>query len=1311
MDLNNSNELNVLNDENEISKISFHYLEEIKFIYHISDVHIQLYKRHHEYEQSFQKFYEYLKNEKKKYNISSDKNTNIPLICCCTGDLLHSKTDLSPECVQVCYNFLKSISNIMPLVVIPGNHDLNMNNKNKLDSITPILSDLPNINPIYYLKQTGIYQMNNIFFSHSSIFDYKIINPNDIDTKNMNHARKVMLYHGRVNGAILFNGLSISGEQNNKNKTITPSSFDGYDLCLFGDIHKQQFIKPHMGYAGSFIQQNMGEDIVNHGIIKWDVSQKIGEFIKFECDYAYLTINIKDKQAEPHFYLEDNNDKKNLRVRFLYQNTPVSFINDYLTNLKLKHNVIEYTFQNNDIVSRNKVETNKLVDITSPETQNIYIGEYLKTNTNANEKEIEMIKLLNIAQNKSLEEENKNKIYQISNFKIKKLEFHNLFSYGTNNVINFDNFNSIVGIIAPNYAGKSSILDIILYTLYDKVSRKGTIKDIINNRKQNFYIKMTININEWTYYIEKQGSRTKKGANVKISFYRQDTNGSVERLEDDSVLKTKKVVASYFGDYEDIINTSFSIQNNNSSFIDSENTQRRKELERILRLDFIEELIKKANTTYVKNKNILNHIETKVDHDKIVKTIEDKNTLEQRLNEFKKTKSFLETTVKNLRSTLLEKTKQINYINENDLQNYESISEKIKDINTTISENISNINQYVNEYNHFVYNDTIKKLILQNNGKSEEVTIDEFKISDELNKNEIENAYKQNIYEYGIKISETYKLLKMIHLDIEKQLEQYQKKIDKYNQQLEEQYTKKITKQDIPSFNNNNDCHLGLDDIKDKIKIIKQQIENKNTVNLEDIHQKEKTNRNKYNKLLKDKSKYESNSLPEPLLKEINDYSKKKEKFEKDEKFFNTHINTLINEDNTINDGADNGNKFNLDNKIYKKLKTSYKKYILSYELKKYKLDDNDNDDVNNNKSKNKKKTKYENLLSNMNMLECEYEELKKIKEEYSREEINKLKIQNELSRLQEIENVYQKNIDIDTKNKEVDTKIEEIKCNINKYQKKIKLYHVLKNNINNILEKNQKQTIINKDIENAILEKANLEKEMNKINELVKLKEQNNNVKYDIEKIEKELQIKENEFALVDKDTNMTQIRLTQIITLINQFKQDNEDKKKMEFKMRLNEMYRNSLKQLPYTVINKISPFIEKKINDLLSVVTDFSIKMDITESKIDIYLDRSIYNGNMIILNNCSGFEKFISSLAIRLALLEITNLPKLNFMAIDEGWSSFDTHNINNVKIIFDFICSKFDFILTISHLNEIKQHCDYQINIKRDSYGFSNVRVE
>ena len=60
-----------------------------------------------------------------------------------------------------------------------------------------------------------------------------------------------------------------------------------------------------------------------------------------------------------------------------------------------------------------------------------------------------------------------------------------------------------------------------------------------------------------------------------------------------------------------MINTSFSIQDNSATFINSENTQRRKELERILKLDFIEDLLKNANSIYNKNKNILEHIEKK----------------------------------------------------------------------------------------------------------------------------------------------------------------------------------------------------------------------------------------------------------------------------------------------------------------------------------------------------------------------------------------------------------------------------------------------------------------------------------------------------------------------------------------------------------------------------------------------------------------------------------------------------------------------------------------------------------------------------
>jgi DNA repair exonuclease SbcCD ATPase subunit len=111
---------------------------------------------------------------------------------------------------------------------------------------------------------------------------------------------------------------------------------------------------------------------------------------------------------------------------------------------------------------------------------------------------------------------------------------------------------------------------------------------------------------------------------------------------------------------------------------------------------------------------------------------------------------------------------------------------------------------------------------------------------------------------------------------------------------------------------------------------------------------------------------------------------------------------------------------------------------------------------------------------------------------------------------------------------------------------------------------------------------------------------------------------------------------------------------------------------------------------------------------DNKIDIYLDRAVYAGEPILINNSSGFERFISSLAIRIALLEISQLPSPNFIAIDEGWSCFDNENIANMDVILGHLGQKFDFILTISHLQVIRQHCDIQITLRRTDAGFSQV---
>src|SRR5271170_6193840 len=106
----------------------------VEFVYHIADIHIRLYARHTEYKSVFERLYKYLKSEKK--NIG---NKGIIVLC---GDIFHSKNELSPNCIALCSNFLRSLCDIFPVIMIMGNHDINSGNNNHLDALTPIVDNL-----------------------------------------------------------------------------------------------------------------------------------------------------------------------------------------------------------------------------------------------------------------------------------------------------------------------------------------------------------------------------------------------------------------------------------------------------------------------------------------------------------------------------------------------------------------------------------------------------------------------------------------------------------------------------------------------------------------------------------------------------------------------------------------------------------------------------------------------------------------------------------------------------------------------------------------------------------------------------------------------------------------------------------------------------------------------------------------------------------------------------------------------------------------------------------------------------------------
>jgi len=1292
---------------------NYPYSTHITNIYHLSDLHIQLYKRHNEYQVVFDKVVDYLKQEKATMKIPSNKNTDIPVIALITGDILHSKSDLSPECVQLTYNFLKAISNVMPLVIIPGNHDINMNNRERLDALTPIISDLPKSNPIYYFLESGVYQISNLVFYHASIFDYQIIPP--IKTTGASpKLSHIMLYHGRVNGAILFNGLEISEDSN---KTVTPSTFAAYDITCLGDIHKHQFLTPNIAYAGSLIQQNLGEDVDKHGLIKWDIASRKGAFVTIKNDWSYITLYVDNKKANHQCSLKNGSHDpectlaKNLRVRILYKNTPESFVSDYITLLKMNHTVHEFSYQNDEQDSsfldkqhlenpaRKHDEEHEIrkggssrepsvpsLDITSSELQNKFLIEYINQNEpNITLEQIEEIKALNIKQNQILKESNKNYSTQSfsGHYKIKRLEFSNLFSYGMRNVVDFTNFKGIVGIIAPNHLGKSAILDIIIFALFDKFTRKGSTKDIVNIRSDFYDIKLEVSIGQWTYTIVKNGSRTKTNTvSSKIEFFRtHDIENTVERLEEDNSSKTKERITELFGCYEDIINTSFSIQHDNSCFIDSENTDRRKELQRIMRFDIIDKLGDMANQSLTKYKDIREHISKKIDNDFIVSTKKAKQKAEILLELHTENKAYAKSKIKSLHEKILETSNKLNsdctkFLNANSqsksqmtlealtiqIGNNEIESNKIMEL---LSGSYSDSNVGVGA-DVAINIDLLKETILDNETKNNEIIKDAIKKLKQID-HKNEKLYKSH-KPCNIRIGDDLTELSLSPLDYLNNLKDKNiKKIDSYKTEIKQ--------------------------LDDKISSLKEK-ENQIEKNNETILSLEK-------QMVK---------LPDSLLELVTDstdnlYDEYKSSLKKMiDKNILTDKNSLVvkTDINTI-----------LESKTYKKYETSAKQYFISSEISKYKIDNDSNEEL---------------ILEQQNTLEQDNinikNEMKNIRSLESQIRQIESKISSLQIQIQQIDN----DIDNFDNNQKIDEEIDANKTKKEKYELRIESTEAN----NSLLREKTKSIYKYEQLQN---ENNHLNKEIVSIKDILSqfenyktLIEDNSKIQNELDNLRAELADFEEVIEEVEKQYNIENTNLTKNIALIDQLRKDIAENKAIENNLTLYTIYRKALKQLPYLLLAKIQPLLEKKVNDLLSIITDFTLKFDMSDSKIDIYIDRSIYKNDTnlgkysgkysggskadrhILVNNASGFERFISSLAIRLALLDISNLPKINFMAIDEGWSCFDTTNLNNVGQILDYLKTKFDYILTISHLTEIKQYCDTMISLRKDEKGFSKIII-
>ena len=543
----------------------------VEKIYHLADLHIRNLKRHTEYREVFQKFLN---------NVDRDNIENAVIYL--AGDIAHAKTEMSPELVREISWFLTECANRKHTFLITGNHDCNLNNNYRLDVLTPIVENLEN-DRIHYLRDTGVYPFHNITFVVYSILDNQENWPKGELVEGEN---TICLFHGPVNDSTTDIGYTVSSN------SFTTEMFDGFDMVMLGDIHKRQTLgRSTIAYAGSMIQQNHGESLEKHGYLLWDVESRTFEEVDIPNDYGFYTLDV-DSGIVPTV----TNMPKKPRLRVRVSNTDPSQIKKALTKIKKQYKVQEFTVTRMDTLSKQKTgnfdDRLAIGNVRDVEFQNELIKDYLERQYLADDDTIDKIKQINREINtKLVEEEMTPNVQWVPH----QFEFSNMFSYGENNKIRFDGINGIVGIFAPNASGKSSLFDALSFCIFDKTSRTYVAKNVLNNRKSNFYCKLHFKIEDVDYFIERRAKLINKGRNLKVdvSFWREDESG-IHSLNGEQRRDTNSIIQQYLGTYEDFVLTTLSLQGNNSLFIDKSQSERKEILAQFMGVDVFDKLYSHA---------------------------------------------------------------------------------------------------------------------------------------------------------------------------------------------------------------------------------------------------------------------------------------------------------------------------------------------------------------------------------------------------------------------------------------------------------------------------------------------------------------------------------------------------------------------------------------------------------------------------------------------------------------------------------------------------------------------------------------------
>lgn len=530
-------------------------------IAHFGDTHIRNISRHDEYREIFRDIRERL------------RALDVDLIVHC-GDLSDSGTNLSPEYFVMARLFFEILLENAPVIVIPGNHDGNERNRNRIDAIAPVAHSFEEEcrdGSLFYspnsFSVSRVHEGKEFCFHHYSIFDddWRGVSPKD-------GAINIALYHGLISGASNDLGYQLVGKNSGE-------FLIGHDFAFLGDIHKTNQIilgDPRKRYCGSTIQQNHGE-LDDKGFLIWDIRGRDDydvEHVLIKNPQPYHTIEV-DKDEYLHRGFPDIPDNARLKIK------ASGFGAGGLAELRAEAGSLRAC----SVSVLADVQSHEATAIKNVGSQREAILAWLVDNDVAEEMASSVMeKWQSIGGERDVSE--------VSIWTPKRLKWENLYRYGAGNEIDFDSLEpGLIGIFGPNRAGKSSVVDTLFFALYGTSTKNNRrLSYILNKFSNHGSVEFEAVLGGSHYRIVRKLKRTNRSVSMSAEVYRDG-----ETITAKSRTKTEKLIRSIFGEQEDFLIAAFSSQFDALAFIDEGSTKRKEILARFLNLQSFEGQYKRVN--------------------------------------------------------------------------------------------------------------------------------------------------------------------------------------------------------------------------------------------------------------------------------------------------------------------------------------------------------------------------------------------------------------------------------------------------------------------------------------------------------------------------------------------------------------------------------------------------------------------------------------------------------------------------------------------------------------------------------------------